>query len=261
MDKWDACGDDVCVNTRRRRFCDEVSRVQDVFRAHRNGKSFSKRQGGVHSLLFIFNDLQVGNGVWSIGINHKMYKMEEEPDLIVRVATPADVKYVYAILQEMERSAQERGTGIARRKPQLLCRKVYEGKAVIALTRTGVWIGFSYIESWSEGAFVSNSGLIVDPRYRGMHVASRIKEMIFALSRRLYPGANIFSITTGAAVLSMNHQLGFRPVTYVEITKDPVFWDQCKACVNYPLLESKGRKICLCTAMMYYPEEKKYVYA
>ena len=185
---------------------------------------------------------------------HKTYKMEEEPDdLIVRIATRADVKYVYPILYEMERSARERGTGIARRKPQLLCRKMYEGKAVIALTHAGEWVGFSYIESWSDGAFVSNSGLIVDPRYRGMHVASRIKEMVFSLSRRLYPQANIFSITTGAAVLSMNHQLGFRPVSYAEITNDPAFWDQCKACVNYDILMSKGRKICLCTAMMYEP--------
>ena len=179
--------------------------------------------------------------------------MEEEPDLVARVATRSDVKYVYAILQEMERSARERGTGIARRTPQLLCRKMYEGKAVIVLTHTGEWMGFSYIESWSGGAFVSNSGMIVRPRYRGMHVASRIKEMTFELSRRLYPRANIFSITTGAAVLSMNHHLGFRPVTYAEITKDPAFWDQCKACVNYDILMSRGRKMCLCTAMMFEP--------
>lgn len=179
--------------------------------------------------------------------------MEEEPDLVVRVATKADVKYLYAVLREMERSAKERGTGIARRKPQSLCKKMYEGKAVIALTSLGEWVGFSYIESWSDGAFVSNSGLIVHPDYRGMHIASRIKEMTFELSRRLYPRANIFSITTGAAVLSMNHQLGFRPVTYGEITKDPMFWDQCKACVNHDILLSKGGKMCLCTAMMYEP--------
>ncbi|MBN9382576.1 MAG: N-acetyltransferase [Chitinophagaceae bacterium] len=179
--------------------------------------------------------------------------MEEEPDLVIRVAVKSDIKYVYPILQEMERSAKERGTGIARRKPQLLCKKMYEGKAVIALTHEGEWVGFSYIESWSNGAFVSNSGMIVHPRYRGMHVASRIKEMTFELSRGLYPRANIFSITTGAAVLSMNHHLGFRPVTYAEITKDPAFWDQCKACVNHDILESRGRKICLCTAMMYEP--------
>ena len=185
--------------------------------------------------------------------------MEEDADHIIRRAEPADVKYVYAILREMERSAIERGTGIARRSPQSLCKKIYEGHAVIALTPAGEWIGFSYVQVWGE--FVSNSGLIVRPEYRGQHIAARIKEMTFDLSRRLFPQSKIFSITTGAAVLTLNHQLGFRPVTYAEIPQDPAFWDQCKACVNYPLLQSKGRKICLCTAMVYYPKEKKHVYA
>jgi len=181
--------------------------------------------------------------------------MEEEPEFIIRVAVPADVKYVYAILYEMERSAMERGTGIARRSPQSICNKIYDGHAVIAFTGTGEWVGFSYIQPWGDGGFVSNSGLIVHPAYRGQHVAARIKELTFELSRRLYPQASIFSITTGAAVLSLNHHLGFRPVTYSEITTDPVFWDQCKACVNYPLLESKGRKVCLCTAMVFNPRK------
>ncbi len=186
--------------------------------------------------------------------------MEDEPEFIIRIAVPADVKYVYIILQEMERSALERGTGIARRSPQSLCKKIYEGAAVMAVTPAGEWVGFSYVQPWGDGEFVSNSGLIVNPLYRGMHVAARIKESIFELSCHLYPNAKIFSITTGAAVLSLNHALGFRPVTYGEITTDPGFWDQCKACVNYPLLEAKGRKICLCTAMVFNPEEKKHLY-
>lgn len=186
--------------------------------------------------------------------------MEEEPELIIRIAVPADVKYVYPILYEMERSARERGTGIARRSPQGLCGKIYEGHAVIAVTRGGEWVGFSYIQSWQDGAFVSNSGLIVRPAYRGLHIAARIKEMVFELSCSLYPGANIFSITTGGAVLALNHQLGFRPVTYGEITTDAAFWDQCKACVNYPLLKEKNRKICLCTAMLFEPKEKNHLY-
>ncbi|HVU54214.1 MAG TPA: hypothetical protein VHD83_04125 [Puia sp.] len=179
--------------------------------------------------------------------------MEEDPGFIIRVAVPADVKYVYPILYEMERSARERETGIARRSPQSMCQKIYKGQAVIAVTPSGEWAGFSYIQSWQDGAFVSNSGLIVRPEYRGMHIAAGIKERVFELSRQIYPNANIFSITTGAAVLAMNHQLGFRPVTYAEITSDAAFWDQCKACVNYPLLEGKNRRICLCTAMLYEP--------
>ena len=179
--------------------------------------------------------------------------MKEEPEggsFDIRVAVPADVKYVYPILEEMERSARVRGTGIARRTPQSLCKKIYERKAVIALTASGDWAGFSYIETW-EGGFVSNSGLIVNPAYRGAGVARAIKERVFALSREQYPAASVFSITTGAAVMKMNHRLGFEPVTYDQITKDERFWDQCKQCVNYPILDSMGRTKCLCTAMLY----------
>ncbi|HTI06910.1 MAG TPA: hypothetical protein VL832_00100 [Puia sp.] len=203
--------------------------------------------------------------------------MEDEPEhpIRIRIAVAADVKYVYPILEEMERSARARGTGIARRSPQSLCQKIYEGKAVIAVAAkeagngiagNGIagnvangapdeeWVGFSYIETWGGGSFVSNSGLIVNPVYRGVGVAKAIKQEIFALSRRRYPGASIFSITTGAAVMKLNHQLGFEPVTYGEITRDATFWDQCRHCVNYSILESKQRQLCLCTAMLFTPE-------
>jgi GNAT superfamily N-acetyltransferase len=182
--------------------------------------------------------------------------MEEEPEgrMEIRVAIPADVKYVYPILEEMERSARARGTGIARRTPQSLCTKFYEGKAVIAIAESGEWAGFSYIETWSGGEFVSNSGLIVNPAYRNAGVATAIKQEVFALARALYPAAKIFSITTGAAILKMNTRLGFEPVIYSEITGDERFWDQCKTCVNYPILQGQERKRCLCTAMLFRPE-------
>jgi hypothetical protein len=182
--------------------------------------------------------------------------MEEEPEggTQIRLAVPADVKYVYPILEEMERSARARGTGIAKRTPQSLCKKIYEGKAVIAIAESGEWAGFSYIETWSDGEFVSNSGLIVNPAYRNAGVATAIKQEVFALARALYPAAKIFSITTGAAILKMNTRLGFEPVTYPEITGDERFWDQCKACVNYPILQGQERKRCLCTAMLFRPE-------
>jgi hypothetical protein len=181
--------------------------------------------------------------------------MKEEPEgaITTRIAVPADIKYVYPILSEMEASAKARGTGIGKRSPQSLCRKIYDGKAVIALAGNGDWAGFSYIESWDNGRFVSNSGLIVNPAYRRCGVVTAIKERIFTLSQERYPGAAIFSITTGAAVMKMNHQFGFQPVTYSEITQDGKFWDQCKHCVNYSILQSTGRKICLCTAMAFYP--------
>ena len=183
--------------------------------------------------------------------------MKEEPEstIDIRIAVPSDVKYVYPILAEMERSAAARGTGIAKRSVQSLCQKIYEGKAVIALAG-GEWAGFSYIESWSDGEFVSNSGLIVNPAYRKAGVATAIKRHIFALSRKRYPGAKIFSITTGAAVMKMNHAFGFQPVTYAEITRDARFWDQCRHCVNHSILEANERKMCLCTAMVFYPGEE-----
>ena len=178
--------------------------------------------------------------------------MKEEPEgrVHIRIAGPADIKYVYSILKEMEASAKARGTGIAKRSPQSLCQKIYEGKAVLALAHNGDWAGFSYIDSWSNDEFVSNSGLIVNPLYRGAGVARAIKEEIFGLSRRKYPRAKIFSITTGPAVLKLNHEFGFRPVTYAEITRDERFWDKCRSCVNYAILQSQGRQRCLCTAML-----------
>jgi hypothetical protein len=187
--------------------------------------------------------------------------MKEEPDSRIRVviAGPAHIKYVYPILKEMEASAKVRGTGIAKRSPQALCKKIFEGKAVIALAENGDWAGFSYIVSLSDGEFVSNSGLIVNPVYRGGGVATAIKQRVFSLARTLYPSAGIFSITTGAAILKMNTRLGFEPVTYAEITGEERFWEQCKACVNYPILESQGRKRCLCTAMLFRPEKAGHV--
>ncbi|HTR32224.1 MAG TPA: hypothetical protein VMH27_23285 [Puia sp.] len=181
--------------------------------------------------------------------------MKEEPDgrIRPRIAGPADIKYVYSILKEMEESARVRGTGIAKRSPQSLCQKIYEGKAVIALAENGDWAGFSYIECWSNGEFVSNSGLIVNPAYRGSGVARAIKKKIFSLSRSKYPRAKIFSITTGAAVMKLNHEFGFRPVPYLEVTRDEKFWTQCRNCVNHGILESQGRQRCFCTAMLWEP--------
>ena len=183
--------------------------------------------------------------------------MEEDSDgpVQVRIALPKDIKYVYPILEEMERSAKARGTGIARRTPQSLCKKIYDGKAVIAIADNGEWAGFSYIETWGNEEFVSNSGMIVNPAYRNKGVASLIKQQVFALARKRYPSAKIFSITTGAAIMKMNHRLGFEPVVYSEITRDEKFWDQCKHCVNYQILENNHREKCLCTAMLFVPEE------
>ena len=153
----------------------------------------------------------------------------------------------------MESSAKARGTGIAKRSPEYIAKKMEEGKAVIALTQQNEWVGFCYIETWSHDEYVANSGLIVSPAYRKSGIAKQIKEKIFELSRNKYPQAKIFGLTTGLAVMKINSELGYEPVTYSELTQDEAFWAGCKSCVNYDILTVKDRKNCLCTAMLYDP--------
>jgi len=178
----------------------------------------------------------------------------ENSNIIIRVATPADKHYAIQITQEMEASAQARGTGIAKRSPEYLQQKMDEGKAVIAVTPTGEWVGFCYIETW-EGEYVANSGLIVSPQFRKSGVAKGIKQRVFQLSREQYPEAKIFGLTTGLAVMKINSDLGYEPVTYSELTQDEKFWAGCKSCVNFDILMLKERKNCLCTAMLYDPKD------
>jgi len=174
--------------------------------------------------------------------------------IVIRVATPEDKIYAKTITDEMESSAKARGTGIAKRSPEYIAQKMDEGKAVIALTPKGEWVGFCYIETW-EGEYVANSGLIVSPEHRKSGVAKSIKQKVFQLSREKYPEAKIFGLTTGLAVMKINSDLGYEPVTYSELTQDEKFWAGCKSCVNYDILMSKERKNCLCTAMLYDPKD------
>jgi len=175
--------------------------------------------------------------------------------LIVRLATPADKHYAETITTEMEESAKARGTGIAKRSPAYIEQKMEEGKAVIATTQDGTWVGFCYIEAWEHDKYVANSGLIVSPQFRKTGVATEIKRRIFALSREKYPHAKIFGLTTGLAVMKINSDLGYEPVTYSELTTDEEFWKGCRSCVNYEILMSKDRKNCMCTAMLFDPVE------
>jgi GNAT superfamily N-acetyltransferase len=173
----------------------------------------------------------------------------------VLVADSRHVGFAHIICEEMAASAKARGTGIARRTPEYIAAKINEGKAVIALTTTGEWAGFCYIECWSHEEYVANSGLIVAPQYRKSGIAKMIKQRIFDLSRQKYPEAKIFGLTTGLAVMKINSDLGYEPVTYSELSQDEAFWQGCKSCVNYEILMSKDRKNCLCTAMLYNPKD------
>jgi hypothetical protein len=182
---------------------------------------------------------------------------ESVPEFSVAVANLSHIFRAKEICDEMLSSAIARGTGISKRSPQSIQLKMKQGEAVIAFTSDGRWAGFSYISAWEDGKFVSNSGLIVAPEFRKTGVGKKIKRKIFELSRQKYPNAKIFSLTTGLAVMKMNSELGFEPVTYSEITNDDAFWEGCKSCVNCPILMSKGRKNCLCTALLYDPEKAK----
>src|SRR6195952_5497918 len=181
--------------------------------------------------------------------------MEQEQKFRILIANASYQDFAQIICDEMESSAKARGTGIAKRSADYIKEKMREGKAVIAFTEEGIWAGFCYIETWSHGEYVANSGLIVAPPFRKSGLAKNIKRKIFDLSQKLYPNAKLFGLTTGLAVMKINSDLGYEPVTYSELTQDEAFWAGCKSCVNYEILMSKERKNCMCTAMLYDPKD------
>ena len=175
-------------------------------------------------------------------------------DIQVMVADESHVKYVDTILQTIADAAKVRGTGIAKRSPEYVATKMREAKAVIALEGER-FAGFSYIETWGNKHYVTTSGLFVHPDYRGLGLAKRIKNLTFTLARVRWPHAKIFSLTSGSAVMTMNTQLGYHPVTFNDLTDDEAFWRGCQGCINHDVLERTGRKFCICTAMLFDPDE------
>ncbi|MCR4995389.1 MAG: GNAT family N-acetyltransferase [Bacteroidales bacterium] len=175
-------------------------------------------------------------------------------DIQVLVADEQHECYVDTILQTIEEAAKVRGTGIAKRTHEYITTKMREAKAVIALSGDR-FAGFSYIETWGNKKYVTTSGLIVHPDFRGLGLAKRIKDMTFSLARTRWPHAKIFSLTSGKAVMKMNTQLGYLPVTFDDLTDDEAFWKGCEGCVNINVLRERNRKFCICTAMLFDPEE------
>ncbi|SOE22238.1 hypothetical protein SAMN06298216_2686 [Spirosomataceae bacterium TFI 002] len=178
-------------------------------------------------------------------------------DFIIQIASSEHEKWVEDICNEMLESAKARGTGIAKRSPEYIIKKMQEGKAVIATTKTGDWVGFCYIETWEHGKFVANSGLIVQPEYRKSGIATNIKSKAFNLSRHKYPDAKIIGLTTSMAVMKINSELGYHPVAFSELPQDEAFWKGCSTCVNFDVLTRTNRAHCLCTGMKYDPTAKK----
>lgn len=157
--------------------------------------------------------------------------------------------YADEICKEIEKSAKVRGTGIAKREPEYIRRKLESGNAIIALDGDQ-FVGFCYIEFFQGKKYVSNSGLIVKDSYRQMGIAKKIKYRVFELAHEKFPQARIFGITTSLAVMKINSELGYKPVTYSELTQDEEFWKGCQSCPNYDILMRNERKMCLCTGML-----------
>lgn len=182
--------------------------------------------------------------------------MNPKSNVRILVADIQHVIYADKICTLIEEAAKLRGTGIAKRTPEYITSKIQEGKAVVALDGQEI-IGFCYIETWEHGKYVANSGLIVHPDYRNQKLAFRIKQQALQLSGIMYPNAKVFGITTSNAVLNINFKLGYRPVTFSELTNDPEFWKGCQGCVNYDILQRTQQKMCLCTGMIYEQKVKK----
>jgi len=172
------------------------------------------------------------------------------------IANESHFKYAAIICDTIADSAKVRGTGIAKRTPDYILKKLEKGNAVIALD-DGKFVGFCYIEIWGHNKYVANSGLIVHPDYRNQGMAKKIKKSIFELSVKKFPSAKIFGITTGLAVMKINYELGYQPVTFSELTDDPQFWKGCQTCKNFDILSRTEQKMCLCTGMLYDPVAKQ----
>lgn len=192
--------------------------------------------------------------------NSETDKKEEDDGIRVLVADASHEKYVDTILRTITDSAKKRGSGIASRTHEYLATKMRERKAIIALDREDRFAGFCYIESWEHKQYVANSGLIVEPHYRGHHLATRIKEVAFTLSRLRWPNAKLFGLTSQIAVMKINTMLGYVPVTFAQLTQDDDYWAGCGTpdnpkCINCDILARTGRKYCICTAMLYDPKD------
>lgn len=177
-------------------------------------------------------------------------------DFEIDVAGPHHDVYAEDICRIIDEAAAARGTGIAKRHPEYVRQKMREGKAIIALQGERL-AGFCYIETWSHGKYVANSGLVVAPEFRHLGLAKRIKERAFNLSREKYPDAKLFGITTSLAVMKINSELGYKPVTFSELTTDESFWQGCQSCPNYDILSRTERRMCLCTGMLYDPNKEE----
>ena len=71
------------------------------------------------------------------------------------VANTSHFKYAQVICDTIADSAKVRGTGIAKRTPEYIQKKLENGNAVIALDGN-TFAGFCYIEIWGHEKCVAN---------------------------------------------------------------------------------------------------------
>ena len=173
----------------------------------------------------------------------------------IQIAEKKHIKYCNIISETISSSAKVRGTGIALRSPEYIRKKIENNNAIIA-TEGDFFAGFCYIEIWGHGKYVAHSGLIVSLNFRGAGLAKKIKRITFNHSKTKYPKAKIFGITTALPVMKINYELGYKPVTFSELTDDNEFWIGCKTCKNYDVLTRTKREMCLCTGMLYEPKKQ-----
>jgi len=177
-------------------------------------------------------------------------------DIVITIASEKHIEYVPIIEKALLEASRQKGTGIAVRSSEYLTGKIMEGKSVIAISDSGEWAGFCYIESWGHNKYVANSGLIVSMEFRGIGLAGEIKKRALDLSAKLFPGARLFGLTTSLAVMKINSGLGYNPVTFSELTDDDQFWKGCETCPYYDILVRTKRDDCLCTAMIMDPSQE-----
>ena len=180
-------------------------------------------------------------------------------EIHITIASEEHLNYVLEVEKALLDASLQKGAAIAVRDSAYLSQKIKEGKAVIAYSDEGHWAGFCYIESWGHNKFVANSGLIVSSEFRGIGLAGEIKKRAFELSAELFPGAKLFGLTTSLAVMKINSGLGYKPVTFSELTDDDQFWKGCETCPYYDILVRTKRDDCLCTAMIMDPAVDKKV--
>ena len=53
--------------------------------------------------------------------------------------------------------------------------------------------------------------------------------------------------------MRINFELGYQPVSFSELTDDPEVLERLSNCKNYDILTRTERSMCLCTGMLYDP--------